>query len=227
MNTGPFGEQPTQAEQLNPEAGNHPVPSDARETQAALKAGEICRNRFPYFEQRYGVRGRRFTRSDSAWLVTLSRNEPAEITKQIQWLGRVLSSRGMPTVLLQTQLEILDEELTAVIPENKSEYRKLSQAAAQLRASRRTRFSDEQLDTFSAEFDRAVGPEWSVRFPHTGAMLVCAVADDLNGCEGVIKSLRARMTDAARFPAEWIAAVKTILAQVHRHASAFQLRSPA
>ena len=217
MNTGTFGEQLTKAEELNPEAGNHPVPADAREIQAALKAGEICWNRFPYFEHRYGERGRRFTRSDSAWLVTLSRSEPTEISKQIHWLGRVLSSRGMPTLLLQTQLEILDEELTAVIPEKNAEYRKLSEVAAELRASRCAHFADEQLDTFAAEFDRAVGPEWSARFPHTGALLVSAVADELNGIDGAVESLRPWMTDAAHFSAEWIAAVETTLAQARQY----------
>ena len=218
MKVDTFGEQLTPAEELNSEAGNHPVPADAREIQAALKAGEICWNRFPYFEHRYGERGRRYTRSDSAWLVTLSRNEPAEIAKQVHWLGRVLSSRGMPTLLLQTQLEILDEELTAAIPEKKSEYRKLSHAAAELRESRRVHFSDDQVDTIAAEFDRAIGPEWSARFPHTGAMLVCAVADELEGSDLAVESLRPWMTDAVRFPAEWNVAVDASLSQARQQA---------
>jgi hypothetical protein len=67
-------------------------------------------------------------------------------------------------------------------------------------------------------FDRAVGPEWSARFPHTGNLLSCAVADELEGSELAVESLRSWMTDAARFPAGWIAAVKTTLARAREQA---------
>lgn len=58
---------------INPEAGRHAVPEDERELQAAVLAGDLCWERFPYFEERYGERGRRFARSDGAWLATLPR----------------------------------------------------------------------------------------------------------------------------------------------------------
>jgi heme oxygenase len=38
---------------INPEAGRHPVPADAREVKAALKAADDCWQRFAYFEHRY------------------------------------------------------------------------------------------------------------------------------------------------------------------------------
>ena len=101
---------------INPEAGRHPVPADAREVQASLRAADLCWQRFPYFEHRYGERGRRFARSDAAWQATLCQYEPAQIIKQVRWLGRVLAGRGMPTFLLQDQLEILVAELAAAIP---------------------------------------------------------------------------------------------------------------
>ena len=198
---------------INPEAGRHPVPSDEREVQAALRAGDACWKRFPYYEQRYGERGRRFARSDAAWLATLYTYEPAQILQQARWLGRVLAGRGMPTLLLQVQLEILVTELSAAIPGKKSEFEKLSQAVADLRDSRRKHLPDDQLQALAGEFDRAVGPEWSARFPQTGALLGCAVADELEGSQGAVETLRPWMTDPARFPAGWIAAVETTLAR--------------
>src|SRR5664279_619298 len=105
---------------INPEAGRHPVPADAREVRASLRAADICWQRFPYFEQRYGERGRRFARSDAAWQATLCQYEPAQILQQVRWLGRVLAGRGMPTLLLQDQLEILVQELSTAIPAKKS-----------------------------------------------------------------------------------------------------------
>ncbi|MCX6875225.1 MAG: biliverdin-producing heme oxygenase [Verrucomicrobia bacterium] len=202
---------------INPEAGRHPVPADAREVQAALRAADLCWQRFPYFEHRYGERGRRFARSDAAWLATLVHYEPAQILQQVQWLGRVLAGRGMPTLLLQVQLELLVQELSTAIPAKQSDYEKLSPAAVALHDSRRKHLADDQLHALTAGFDHAVGPEWSGKFPHTGALLAAGVADELAGNAGAVETLRSWMTDATRFPATWIAAVQTSLAQAQEH----------
>jgi hypothetical protein len=119
----------------------------------------------------------------------------------------------MPTFLLADQLVILVEELAAAIPENRSAYERLLPAAAELRESRRRHLTDTQIRAMDTGFDRAVGPEWSARLPHTGALLGCAVADELEGSELAVESLRQWMTDATRFPAGWIAAVESTLAQ--------------
>jgi len=203
---------------INPEAGRHAVPADAREVAAAIRAGDLCWEQFPYYEQRYGERGRRFARSDAAWQATLYQYAPVQISQQVRWLGRVLAGRGMPTWLLEVQLGLLVRELSAARPEKKSEYEKLLPAAAELHARRRQHLSDEKIQAIAAEFDRAVGPEWSARLPHTGALLGCAVADELAGCELAVESLRAWFTDAARFPAAWLAAVSAALAQARSRA---------
>ena len=203
---------------INPDAGWHAMPADAREVQAAIRAGDLCWERYPYYEQRYGERGRRFARSDAAWQATLYHYEPAYINDQVHWLGHVLAGRGMPTFLLADQLEILVEELAAAIPEKRSAYEKLLPAAAELRESRRRHLTDAQIQAIATGFDRAVGPEWSARFPHTATLLACAVADELEGSELAVDSLRLWMTDATRFPAAWIAAVEATLARARAQA---------
>ena len=205
---------------INPEAGRHAVPADAREVEAALRAADLCWQRFPYFEARYGERGLRFARSDAAWQATLYQYEPAQISQQVRWLGRVLAGRGMPTLLLQDQLEILVRELSAALPEKKSAYEKLLPAAAELPALRRRHLSDETIQAIAAGFDRAAGPEWSARFPRTGELLACAVADELAGSPLAVESLRPWFTDAARFPAAWLTAVTSALAQARSGAGA-------
>ena len=205
---------------INPEAGRHPVPADAREVQASLRAGDICWERFPYFEQRYGERGRRFARSDAAWQATLYQYPAAQILQQVRWLGRVLAGRGMPTLLLQVQLEILVEELAAAIPERKTDYEKLLPAATALHAARRKHLADKQVEAMADAFDRAVGPEGSARLPRTAALLCAAVADELEGNENAVESLRAWLTDTTRFPAAWIAAVEATLAMARQQAGA-------
>ncbi len=196
------------------------MPADAREVEAAVRAGDACWQRFPYYEQRYGERGLRFSRSDAAWQATLCGYPPPQILQQVRWLGRVLAGRGMPTLLLQVQLEILVEELVAAIPEKRAGYEKLLPAAAALHATRCSHLADASVDAIAVEFDRAVGREWSARLPHTGALLCAAVADELDGNENAVDSLRPWLTDSARFPAEWIAAVEASLAQARRQAGA-------
>jgi len=201
---------------INPEAGRHPMPADSREVEAALRAADLCWERFPYFEHRYGERGCRFARSDAAWQATLHQYEPEQIIQQARWLGRVLATRGMPTLLLQIQLEILVEELASAIPEKKTSYEKLLEAAADLCESRRRYFDDERMQTLASGFDQAVGPEWSEKFRHTGVLLVCAVADELGGISGTVGNLRQWMTDPERFPAEWITAVEKTLSEAQK-----------
>lgn len=198
---------------INPEAGRHPVPADARELQASVRAGDRCWERFPYFEHRYGERGLRFARSDAAWLASLCQYEPPQIVQQVRWLGRVLTCRGMPTFLLQVQMEILFEELVAAIPEKKPAYEKLLLSVAALHASRRRHLDDDQFQALASSFDHTAGPEWSEKLPHTGALLAAAVVDELEGCEGAEENLRRWMIDPARFPATWVAAVQATLAQ--------------
>lgn len=202
---------------INPEAGRHPVPSDAREAEAALEAADDCWARFPYFEQRYGDRGRRFARSDAAWLATLCRLDPAQIVSQVRWLGRLLAARGMPTLLLQVQLEILADSLTRAVPEEQARHGKLLLAAADLRERRLGVLGENEVVAIAAEFDRAVGPEWSSRLPSTGHLLAAAVADERSGSDNAVDNLRAWMTDASRFPTTWVAAVDAALARA-RHA---------
>lgn len=206
------------ATSINPEAGRHAVPADVREVQASLRAADLCWQRFPYYEQRYGERGLRFARSDAAWQATLYRYAPAQILQQVRWLGRVLAGRGMPTLLLQVQLEILVDELVTALPVNKSDYDKLRVAAADLHATRASYLSDQQLTALGAAFDQAVGTNWGSRLPDTGVLLGCAVADELAGSPGAVTSLQPWLTDADRFPPTWIAAVEATLALARRMA---------
>jgi hypothetical protein len=157
---------------LNPEAGNHIIPDDPAEIQAALRAGRRSWRQFPYYELRYGERGKRFTRSDSAWLVTLAAHRQDVVDHQIAWLGRLLAARGMPQWLLERHLEVLHEELVRAVPEKRSRYDKLLAAAERLHETRRAHIGDEAFDALPAAFDAMVGEELSARLPEAGRLLV-------------------------------------------------------
>ena len=104
------------ASMLNPEAGDHAIPSDVREIEAAVAAARRCREEFPYFDERYQERGKSFAKSDAAWLTTLVALPQAQLLSQVEWLGRVLGNRGMPSITLERQLELLYEELSMAVP---------------------------------------------------------------------------------------------------------------
>jgi hypothetical protein len=202
---------------LNPAAGAHAIPDDVREIQAALRAGERSWRRFPYYAWRYGEKGAAFTRSDSAWLVTLAHHPQAVVDKQVRWLGTLLSSRGMPQWLLQVHLEGLYEELTAIRPDKQLLYQRLQAAAGMLLELRRQHISDERFESLAAEFDARVGGEWTGRLPETGRLLLAAVADERSGIEQAVITVEAWMTAPERFPTEWIAAVRAIIHAARSH----------
>jgi heme oxygenase len=198
-----------QATSLNPEAGSHPIPTNPREIDAALRAGEKCFARIPYLGARYGDRGRRFTSSDSAWLVTLSELDAPRMIAQVFWLGRVLAARGMPRMILEVQLELLFQELAGAIPEKRHQYQKLLEAARALRDARCHLIEEDRFHSLALAFETRVGSDASL--PGIGKLLVAAVADAADGVPNAVESLAGWLTDPVRSPPHWIAAVRSTL----------------
>ena len=192
---------------INPEAGNHPIPEDEREIQAALKASDRGWAEFSYYDQRYGIRGKRFSDSDACWLATLTALDQQTLQKQIDWLGRVLATRGMPQIMLERTLRYLHEELTISVPDKASAFDKLLKAAQTLCEQRTARIPEKEFQRMASEFDARVGAELAVKYKNTGELLLSSVADEKNGMAGAISAIQAWMTDPDRFPEQWISAV--------------------
>ena len=196
---------------INPEAGNHPIPEDEREIQAALNASDRGWAEFPYYEQRYGQRGKRFSDSDTCWLVTLTSLDPESMQKQIDWIGRILSTRGMPLLMLEFTLRILYEELAMSLPDKTATYEKLLRAATILTETRNKLILEKLFQSLSSEFEQAVGSEMADRYKNTGKLLVSSVADEKGGIKGAVCALQDWMTDTSRFPEQWITAINSII----------------
>ncbi len=196
---------------LNPEAGRHPVPSDTLEIQAALLAGNRCLQEFPYLYERYQERGKAFTYSDAAWLLTLSRLSKGECLRQVRWLGRVLGNRGIPRITLERQLELLYEELSNNYPEQRDTYSGLIEAALSLKAERLSYIDDTTFTKLSSDFSKATEGEICGRLQRTGELILSAVCDERAGIEDALNSLTPWLTDSNRFPDKWIEAVHNIL----------------
>ncbi|HEU4538643.1 MAG TPA: biliverdin-producing heme oxygenase [Polyangiaceae bacterium] len=201
---------------LNPKAGDHPVTSDPAELRAALRAGERTWHNFPYYELRFGPDGRRFMRSDSGWLAHLTERPPAELERQVAWLGGVLANRGMPQWLLECHLEDLFVELARVRPEQRTRYEPLRHASAALRRARAARVDEGTFERLGAAFDAAVGPEWRRKLPRCGGLVVSAAADEANGHPRAVSSLVDWLGSPERFPPVWVEAVRQTLDAARR-----------
>ena len=193
---------------INPEAGNHPIPVEKSEIQAALDASNRCWNEYPYFAKRYGRRGKRFSDSDSCWLVTLTALEQIDLQKQVDWLCRVLAARGMPTLMMESILSYLSLELTAAIPEKKALYQKLLISADKLKEKRLKHVKEKVFKKLADEFDQSVESDMGTEYKNTGFLLVSAVVDEKNGIPGALSSLQQWLVDVGRFSSTWVAAVE-------------------
>jgi heme oxygenase len=194
------GDSYTVVSVLNRNAGHHEVTCDPREVLASIDAGVGTWEAYPYFEARYGERGRLFTRSDSAWLVTLADLNKDSAIDQIDWLARLLSHRGMPSLLLEKHLLRLQDTLIRAVPERAHRYRRLCRLAEHLRANRAAALPD--FDRVAASFP------CSEPLANVGPIIAGAVADERLGVENAARSVESWLTDPVRFSAEWVAAVE-------------------
>ena len=193
---------------INPEAGNHPMPEDEREIEAALKASDRGWAEFPYYRERYGERGKRFSDSDTCWLVTLTSLNPETLQRQVDWLCRVLATRGMPTLMMEQTLRFLYEELCRAVPDKAAIYEKLQVSADKLKKARERHIQDEVFQSLANEFEQSVGFEAAELAKNTGKLLVSAVVDEKNGIEGTVNALKQWLADADRFSNEWVCGVE-------------------
>jgi hypothetical protein len=201
------------ATSLNPEAGNHAIPADEREIEAAITAGRLCREEFPYFDARYGDRGKRFTDSDAAWLATLTSLTTPLMISQVAWLGGVLASRGMPRITLERQLFYLHEELIKVDAGKRIEYDKLLDAVSWLKNERLRNITEETFNTLGKSFATLTDNELDGSMKGTGLLIVSAVCDEIAGIAAAVPSIESWLMDDDRFSKEWCAAVQDTIAQ--------------
>lgn len=192
----------------NAEAGAHDVPADAAETTAALRAGDRCLEEFPYFLERWGERGLRYTRSDVTWLATLAGLTLSDVMQQTRWFAGVLARRGMPSLLLERQLLLLEEELSLVAPSRR--WSLLGDAARDLAARRLQILPEPVAEPVAVSFVASAGHGSEVERRRVAKLLLAAVADEATGLAGTVAAVTAWYRDG-RFPASWNAAVDVLL----------------
>lgn len=197
---------------LNPEAGHHAMPQDPRDITLALRAGREAWNRHPYLAERFGARGARFTSSDSCWLLTLTERPPEVTTHQLNWLRGVLSTRGIPTIILETHLRALAAALQAEFPAETS-------AAHALRSTRYDAFlahREEERARYGSALPRAIATcESALAASESGtqaaALVASAWVDEQAGIVGAFDATRQWFADPQRSSLHARAAVDALV----------------
>ena len=189
------------------------MPQDPREIELALRAAKTAWERYPYLADRYGERGRRFTDSDSCWLVTLARApNKAIVTKALDWLRTVLASRGLPTVILESHLQAIADEFAEQFNAQVQFDQFLSDREAERRALLGGEGRTYLIDTFEQRFRDCAG---FVVEP-AAELIASAWVDERSGIVRAIPSLCDWLTDVERFSTDWIGNVRAMLAELDR-----------
>jgi heme oxygenase len=210
----PYSEQGLQAHvtTINFEAGDHAIPQNPAEIVLALRAGKSAWERYPYLDQRFGERGRRFTNSDSCWLVALARMPVETATKNLKWLRTVLSTRGIPTVILERHLQRIQEALAVEFEDQVEMRTRFDPFLAALKAERQP-IEDciaHLVEQFDLKFRACAGH----KVPSAAELIASAWMDERSGIRGALASVRDWFTDSERFSEEWIADVNEFVIQL-------------
>ena len=198
------------ARSINPVAGMYEVTADEAELRACARAATRSWEYFPYYEKRYGADGWKFGFSDGAWIATLCDRGATEAVAQIRWLGAVLSSRGMPQIMLEYHLRVQREELIEESPERQARWSTLRRCERMLARRREKAFSSRRFDRLAASFEERVG---TAEIERVGVLLVSSVADEAAGIEKAVPALTSFVCDPSRFRSSWIAAAENTIAE--------------
>jgi heme oxygenase len=207
-----------QATDINFEAGAHAIPQNPPEILLALRAGRAAWEQYPYLEQRYGERGRRFTSSDSCWLVALTRLPAESVTKNLEWLRTVLAGRGIPTVILEAHLAAIclafaEDHLEQAHPGACFEPF-LVRRAGERRALRAQQDIVELIDLFDRRLGACTGPT----VDSAARLIASAWFDERSGIVGALAAVQGWFVDAGRFPVQWIAMVNELVTRLDQAA---------
>jgi heme oxygenase len=201
--------------EINFEAGDHAMPQDPREIELALRAGRAAWRRYPYLEHRFGERGRRFTSSDSCWLVALTQMPVDTATRSLDWLRTVLASRGIPTVILEGHLRAIAQALAEEFPEQADQGARFDPFLAKLDGEYRAPGGADIARTVEL-FDRRFRDCAGLTVESAARLIASAWVDERSGIAGALVSVRDWFANAGRFQSDWIANVHALVAALDR-----------
>ena len=187
------------------------MPQDPLEVALALRVGRFTWEQFPYLDRRFGDRGKRFTSSDSCWLVALTRMPEDTATKSLEWLRVVLASRGLPTVILEVHLRAISLAIAAEFPDRIEMGARFDRFLSALEVQRRRLDSAGRLEPLVERFEQRFRACAGRTVDPAARLIASAWLDERAGIEGALAATRDWFIDAGRFSNEWIASVNDLV----------------
>ena len=199
---------------INFEAGQHAMPQNPLEIALALRAGKTTWIKYPYLEHRFGERGKRFTSSDSCWLVAQTQMPVATATRHFVWLRTLLASRGIPTVILEAHLHVILQALAEEFPEAAEMRERVNPFLSRLDAERRALGVAESVPQLVEQFDRRFHACTGHMVESAAQLIASAWIDERSGITGARAALMDWFVDAGRFSTDWIANVRELVTEL-------------
>jgi heme oxygenase len=203
---------------VNFEAGNHAMPQNPLGIALALRAGRTAWDKYPYLERRFGERGRRFTNSDSCWLVALTEMSIESATRNLEWLRTVLASRGIPTVILEAHLGAISQALAVEFPEHLHLHARFGQFLLSREAERRALMDPECFSQLTDQFNQRFHSCTGLIIDSAANLITSAWVDERFGIVGALASVLDWFADPVRFSVDWIANVNELVTRLDRAA---------
>lgn len=128
--------------------------------------------------------------------------------EQLEWLGALLSTRGMPRIMLAAHMEILSDELT-LISNSSDDYARedaqlMDECASELRQVTESRFLASVREKQSIELRKRLGkPSDDFRCREAVDLIAGALADEADSIEGSLDTLLSYLADKSRFLPSW------------------------
>jgi len=203
---------------VNFEAGDHAMPQNPLDIALALRVGRTSWLRYPYLEYRFGERGKRFTSSDSCWLVALTEMSAESATKNLDWLRTVLAGRGIATVILEDQLAAISRELAVRSPGQPQSCAHYERFLSSRAAERRALLDTESVTKLIDQFDQRLRSCTGLTVESTAKLITSAWVDERSGIDGALAAVRDWFVDVDRFSSDWIANVNELLVKLDQSA---------
>jgi hypothetical protein len=201
---------------INFEAGDHAMPQDPREIGLALRAGRAAWLKFPYLENRFGERGRRFTSSDSCWLVALTHMPVATASRNLEWLRTVLASRGIPTIILEGHLRAILTAFADEFPDRADMPIQFDPFLSKLEAERQALADAENLPALIGRFDGRLRECAGTTVNSAVQLIVSSWIDERSGISGALATTRDWFTNSERFSSDWVVSVGELVAALEQ-----------
>jgi len=200
--------------EINFEAGNHIMPQNPVEIELALRAGKKAWDKHPYLDYRFGERGKRFTSSDSCWLVALTHMPVETATANLKWLRKVLAVRGLPTVILEGHLRDISQALKLDCMGRIGEQDRFEEFLSSLDAERNTVANGQAYSTLVARFEQRFWFSSGFKVNSASQLIASAWVDERVGISGALAATQVWFVDPGRFSLDWIANVNELVASL-------------